>query len=208
MNYQWNIFCLLLIGIFFIPGMVSAEEGTWQHGSLFSAPQWLLDMYDDPDTMSDTMDYSGYQEQAHNTTTTTVNDYLKQGWGYLEGGNNKDALTAFESALEMNQNSGDAWYGKGLALENQKRYLSAIDAFSKAISNSMKTVDTWQAYAGRGRCYIAVQQYDNAKKSLNTALSLYENTGANDPEELASIKENLAKANSINGGSTQTNLSE
>jgi len=189
-----HIFCLLIIGIFFIPGIVSAGEDGWTHGSLFSAPDWLLEMYDDDTKSMSGLDYYGYKVQEPTVAPPTYTDYIKQGWGYLEGANYKDAQTAFENALKINSTSSDAWYGKGLSLENQKRYLSATDSFAKAISNSKGTGNSYGPYAGEGRCYLMVQQYQNAKDAFNSAISLYEKSGANKPDELAEMYRGLAQA--------------
>lgn len=194
MNQLLNFFCLAIIGLFFLPGIVTAGEDGWTHGSLFSAPDWLLDMYSDEDKqMSGGLDYFGYNATKPTEKPPTYKEYLKDGWGYIEAQNYADAKTSFEKAINLNQTSYDAWYGKGLALENLKRYLSAIESYNKAISNSKKAGDSWEVYAGLGRTYLATNQYEKSKEAFNSAITLYEKARAHNSDELSEIYSNLAQ---------------
>jgi len=184
---------LILAGIF-LPGGVFAADDGWSHGSLFSAPNWLLAQFDDESREMSQMDYFGAKLVSPTPTPPAVMDLVQEGWAYLEGGNYKDAQKSFEKAIELNGNHSDAWYGMGLALENQKRYLSAIDAYTKAASLSKNPASSWGPNAGKGRVHLALNQFTNAKEALLVAISQYEQAGADMPDERASMYRNLAQA--------------
>ncbi|HOJ96984.1 MAG TPA: tetratricopeptide repeat protein [Methanospirillum sp.] len=190
-----KVVCLffILAGLLVPAGVLAADDG-WSHGSLFSAPNWLLEQFDDESREMSKMDYFGTKLVEPTPTQPTAMDLVKEGWAYLEGGNYKDALKSFEKALAINGSSPEAWYGRGLALENQKRYLSAIDAYTKALSYSKKPASSWGANAGKGRSYLALNQFENAKEALTLAISQYEQSGENMPDERASMYRDLAQA--------------
>ena len=184
---------LILVGLLIPAGVLAADDG-WSHGSLFSAPNWLLEQFDDESRGMSKMDYFGTKLEEPTPKPPTVMDLVKEGWAYLEGGNFKDAQNSFKNAIEMNDTSTEAWYGMGLALENQKRYLSAIDAYTKAVSYSKKPASSWGPNAGKGRSYLALNQFENAKDALTVAISQYEQSGEDMADELASMYRDLAQA--------------
>lgn len=185
----------IMLGVLLLfPGGVLASDDGWQHGSLFSAPNWLLDRIDDDAKQSSQMDYYGYQLQQPTEKPPGYEDYLQEAWGYLEGGSYKDAQKSFDKAIELNGTSSEAWYGRGMALENQKRYLSAIDSYEKANSFSKTPALKWGTNAGKGRSYLALQQFENAKNALTTAISQYKDAKISSPDDLALMYKNLAKA--------------
>lgn len=183
-------FCLILIGLL-LPAGVFAEE---QQDYLLKVPaSFLEDTNSEYQSMSN-LDYFGLKQAEPTEKPPTYMDYVKEGWGYLEGGNYRDAEKSFEKAIDLNSTSRDAWYGKGLALENQKRYLSAVDAYKGALSFTKKPLESWEPNAGLGRTYLALQQSENAKEAFTLAISQYEKAGVDSPDELASIYEGLAEA--------------
>ncbi len=192
MNYRFLFTSIILAGLLVPAGVLAADDG-WSHGSLFSAPNWLLEQFDDESSEMSQIDYFGIKLQEPTPKAPTAMDHIKEGWAYLEGGNNKDALKSFEKALAINEASTEAWYGRGIALENQKRYLSAIDAYSKAVSFSRKPKDSWGPNAGKGRSCLALNQLENAKEAFTLAISQYEQSGEELPDELASMYRDLAK---------------
>lgn len=137
MNLKGLYISLFLAGLLVPAGVMAADDG-WQHGSLFSAPNWLLAQFDDESREMSNLDYFGAKLVEPTQKPPTYLDFVKEGWAYLEGGNYRDAQKSFEKAIELNGTSTNAWYGRGLSLENQKRYLSAIDAYSKAATYSKK----------------------------------------------------------------------
>ena len=104
----------------------------------------------------------------------------------LEGGNYA-AYNAFKKAIELQPSSSDAWYGTGLALESQKRYLSALDAYGQAISFAKGAGSNWASYAGKGRVLYSLNRFGEAKTALETAIAQYEKAGVSHPDELEEI---------------------
>ncbi|KAF5090780.1 tetratricopeptide repeat protein [Methanospirillum sp.] len=196
MNYNFLYSAILLAGLILpagVLGLDTSDDG-WSRGNLLAAPNWLLAQFDDESKEMSKLDYFGTDLQTPTPKPPTYEDYVKEGWSYLEGGSFKDALNSFEKAINLNGTAPEAWYGRGLALENQKRYLSAIDAYTKAVSYAKNPDSSWGPNAGKGRAYIAIQQYKNAKESLTLAISQYEQAGEELPDELASMNQDLAKA--------------
>jgi len=164
-------------------GMITGSDG-WSHGSLFSAPNWLLAQID-PDLMSTVLDY-GYTP-VPTEVPKVFEDYVAEGYAALEGGNYRAAYNAFQKAIELQPSSSDAWYGTGLALESQKRYLSALDAYGQAISFAKGAGSNWASYAGKGRVLYSLNRFGEAKKALETAIAQYEKAGVSHPDELQEI---------------------
>ena len=194
MNMRIAIVSLILVVCLLVPGQVLASDDGWTHGSLFSAPNWLLDRIDQSSREMSSLDYYGVRMEEPTQKPPTYKEYVAEGWGYLQAGSYREALKSFEKALAENGTSTEAWYGRGLALENQKRYLSANDAYEKAVSYAKSAADSWGPYAGMGRAYIAIQQYENAKNSLQTAIEQYEKANVSYPDEISQIYQDLAKA--------------
>ncbi len=168
----------------FVPtGMITSDDG-WSHGSLFSAPNWLLAQID-PNLMSTVLDF-GYTP-VPTEAPKEFEDYIAEGYAALDGGNYRAAYNAFKKAIELQPSSSDAWYGTGLALESQKRYLSALDAYSQAISYAKGAVSNWASYAGKGRVLYSLNRFSEAKTALETAVAQYEKAGVSYPDELEEI---------------------
>lgn len=168
----------------FVPsGMIGGADG-WSHGNLFSAPNWLLAQID-PDLMSTVLDY-GYTP-IPTEVPKGFEDYVAEGYAALEGGNYRAAYNAFQKAIELQPSSSDAWYGTGLALESQKRYLSALDAYTQAISYAKGAGSNWASYAGKGRVLYSLNRFSEAQTALETAIAQYEKAGVSHPDELEEI---------------------
>jgi tetratricopeptide (TPR) repeat protein len=176
-------------------GMIPYEAG-WQHGSLFSAPNWLLAMYDSDD-WSHALDY-GYTPKP-TTVPKDIESYISAGYSSIEGGNYRDAYNSFLKATELDPSSSDAWYGLGLSLEKQMRYVSALDAYGKAISQEESVPDNWKYYAGRGRVAYTLNRFNEAVNDLTIAISNYGTIQASDPDALEEMKRLLEDAKAKSG---------
>jgi len=180
----------------FIPsGMIPYDDG-WSHGSLFSAPNWLLAQFD-PNLMSTVLDYG--VTPVPTETPPDFEDYISEGYAALDGGNYRAAYTAFQKAIELNPTSSDAWYGLGISLESQKRYLSALDAYAKAISYAKGASSNWASYAGKGRVLYDLNRFSEAKIALETAITQYEKAGVSHPDEIEEINRLLDEINQKTG---------
>lgn len=65
---------------------------------------------------------------------TGCTNALKDGTGYLEDGNYKEAVTAFQKAVDEGKKTAEAYRGLGMAYYEQEDYASAKDAFEKALA--------------------------------------------------------------------------
>ena len=172
-------------------GMIPYEDG-WSHGVLFSAPNWLLAQIDQNLTSS-VLDYGPTPSPTATPSGTSgsAEDNIAAGFAALEGRNYRSAYAAFKQATIQDPKSADAWYGLGIALESQKRYLSALDAYSQAISLADSPSDNWASYAGKGRVLYNLNRFTEAKTALETAVSQYEKAGVSHPDEWAEINQLL-----------------
>jgi len=172
-------------------GMIPYEAG-WSEGALFSSPTWILSQIDQNLTSSVLdrgvtpipTEFAGYSE-----------DFIAEGYAALEGGNYRTAYRAFQKAIEIKPSSPDAWYGAGISLENQRRYLSALDAYSHAITYGGSAGSNWTSYAGKGRVLYYLNRFAEAKEALETAILLYEKSGISYPSELEEITRLLDELN-------------
>ncbi|MDD3574132.1 tetratricopeptide repeat protein [Methanospirillum sp.] len=174
----------------FVPSGMIVDDDGWSHGSLFSAPSWLLAQIDQ-NLMSTVLDY-GYTP-IPTEVPRSFEDFVAEGYAALDGGNYRAAYNAFKNAIEIQPSSSDAWYGTGLALEGQKRYLSALDAYSNAISYAKGPVSNWASYAGKGRILYHLNRISEAKIALETAIVQYEKADISYPDEFEEINRLLAE---------------
>ena len=68
---------------------------------------------------------------------TGCTNALKDGTGYLEDGNYKEAVTAFQKAVDEGKKTAEAYRGLGMAYYEQEDYASARDAFEKAFPDKI-----------------------------------------------------------------------
>ncbi|MDX8549227.1 tetratricopeptide repeat protein [Methanospirillum sp. J.3.6.1-F.2.7.3] len=162
----------------------SEYDDGWSHGSLLSAPNWLLAQIDQ-NLMSTVLDRG--VTPIPTEVPETFEGYIAEGYAGLEGGNYRAAYNSFKKAIELESTSSDAWYGAGIALESQKRYLSALEAYAKAITYAKGASSNWASYAGKGRVLYNLNRFSEAQTALEMAISQYENGGVNEPEELEEI---------------------
>jgi len=183
----------------FVPSSMTGGDDGWSHGSLFSAPNWLLAQIDQ-NLMSTVLDY-GYTP-IPTEVPRSFEDHVAEGFAALDGGNYRAAYNAFKKAIELKPSSSDAWYGTGLSLESQKRYLSALDAYSNAISHAKGPGSSWASYAGKGRILYHLNRFNEAKVALETAIVQYGKAGVSHPDELEEMNRLLSL---ITGQSIQVN---
>ncbi|HOJ97828.1 MAG TPA: tetratricopeptide repeat protein, partial [Methanospirillum sp.] len=156
-----------------VPSGMIPYQGGWSHGLLFSAPNWLLAQIDQNLT-STVLDRGVTPTPTPVIASDAYETYMSEGFAALEGGDYRAAYTAFQAATELKPDSSDAWYGLGIALESQKRFLSALDAYTKAISYAKEASSNWASYAGKGRVLYALNRFTEAKTTLETALEQYD----------------------------------
>lgn len=95
-----------------------------------------------------------YQERM-----ATFGHNLRQAEFYYEKGEHKNALTAYDTALELNPNSSVAWDGKGMVLGNLGRPQEAIQAHDQAIKLDPAFARAWN---NKGVALGELKRYEEA----------------------------------------------
>jgi len=180
-------FTILLSGIL-IFSPVTAETGDTQ--KWMGSPVWIQEK----------AHVSTFQpklfrgaELAINLTQYTTN-YVNSGKDYLAAGSFNDAKTAFDSALERDGASFDAWLGRAYTLEALKRYQSASESYDSAITFAQDHKNAYYAYAGKGRSSLENQKFQDSMDAFTQAIIQYHRVGAEDRNDLINIYEGLAAA--------------
>ena len=87
-------------------------------------------------------------------------------------GNYSNSIDLLIEASQLNPNSEQAYYNRGLAYAKLKQYDSAISSFNKAIEINPNDAD---AYYDRGCAYGILQQYDAAISDYTRAIEIDQN---------------------------------
>ncbi|PWR73411.1 tetratricopeptide repeat protein [Methanospirillum stamsii] len=186
-----------------VTDMAIIDEEGYSQGSLFRTPSWLLAQIDS-DIMSTVLDRGPIPTPTE--VTPSYEGYFKEGYAALEAGNYRTAYTAFKKAIDLQPTSADAWYGLALALESQKRYLSALEAYTDAITYAKGEKTNWASYAGKGRVLYALNRFSEAQIALETAITQYELAGVSHPDELEEISRLLNEITGNSGYSENTGI--
>jgi len=97
---------------------------------------------------------------------------------YLRKGDYTRAKNDVESALAINNNSGEAYYYRGIINFVMDNYDQAIRDCDKAISLLKKNDELSSAYCNRGNAYFVKGNYDQAIRDYKKALELHSNPDA------------------------------
>lgn len=144
---------------------------------------------------------------------------IRHGWRYYRYGEFNPAVASFNSALEKNPQSAEAYMGLAIAWKDKKDYDKSIEYFSKAIEAEPKSGYFWlrgevwvkkkdfeqaiedytrainldpsfaAAYTDRGSCYISMGKYEIALADYKKALELIPE---NDQRPYASLVRKVA----------------
>ncbi|NET11042.1 MAG: tetratricopeptide repeat protein, partial [Symploca sp. SIO2B6] len=79
------------------------------------------------------------------------------------------ALTAYEKAIALRQDSFEAWFGKGAVLRKLERYEEAIAVYEQAIHIKG---DSPLVYYNKGLSALDIGQYEEAVTDLSQAIQL------------------------------------
>jgi len=95
--------------------------------------------------------------------------YFELGNIYLNLSKNKEALKAYDKAIEIKPDFAEAWYNKGVALAKLGRYNEALKAYDKAIKIKP---DYSKAWYNKGNTLVNLDRYDEALKSFDKAIEI------------------------------------
>ena len=123
---------------------------------------------------------------------TGCTNALKDGTGYLEDGNYKEAVTAFQKAVDEGKKTAEAYRGLGMAYYEQEDYESAKDAFEKAIgSRRRERIRSFIIFLGI--CGMKLNDYNYALEQFNQGISLSQNSGTSmeDAESFSEVLQEM-----------------
>jgi Flp pilus assembly protein TadD len=105
---------------------------------------------------TDTKKVAQYNKAVKGLTAT---DWFEQGVKFYGSGNFKEAINAYNRAIELNPQYAEANIGRGLAYEDLGNFQQAINDFSKAIELKPRSAE---AYYRRGAAYYRLVVYGGA----------------------------------------------
>ena len=122
---------------------------------------------------------------------TGCTNALKDGTGYLEDGNYKEAVTAFQKAVDEGKKTAEAYRGLGMAYYEQEDYASAKDAFEKALAAGGEKNQV--IYNLLGICGMKLNDYNYALEQFNQGISLSQNSGTSmeDAESFSEVLQEM-----------------
>lgn len=109
---------------------------------------------------------------VNNINSNNASELAKKGNTLFELQRYKDALVAYQKAVEIRPNYAQAWNGQGKTLSRLKQYKEALTAYDKSIQLRPDYVEAW---SGRGFVLQSLQRYSEAIASFDKALQLNEN---------------------------------
>jgi len=104
--------------------------------------------------------------------STNATDLYNRGETLSELMRYKDALDAYNRAVELRPDYVEAWKGQGNTLLELKRYEDALNAYDKAIQIQPNYLEAWM---GRGNALDRLQRYEDAINSFDGALKIQPN---------------------------------
>jgi len=99
-------------------------------------------------------------------------DYFALGCDKYFSGLYSDALEYFDKVIAINPNNAVAWYNKGVALDELKRYDEAIIAYDKAIAINPNDAKAW---FNKGVTLVKLSRYDVAIIAYDKAIAINPN---------------------------------
>lgn len=100
----------------------------------------------------------------------------------LKQGKTSEALQDLDDAISIHPDEPGLYVKKGQVLFEARNYKEANENFKKAIGKNQFTAEAW---LGQGKCYIALNDANNAVKSFNEARSM--GLGDNGMQEIDAI---------------------
>ncbi|MFB8788484.1 MAG: tetratricopeptide repeat protein [Potamolinea sp.] len=104
--------------------------------------------------------------------SNNATDWSKRGETLLELKRYKEALDAYNQAVELKPEYAEAFLGQGNSLLELKRYEESIEAYDKAIQIQPNYVDAWN---GRGKALDFLQRHEAAINAFDGAIKIQPN---------------------------------
>jgi tetratricopeptide (TPR) repeat protein len=183
------LFIALLIGTacFTVISPVSAEIGYTQ--KWICNPAWMTEQ---ANSSQETDLYKIIQQGID--SNARVFTLINKGKEYLRGGSYLDADDSFSQAASLNPDQFDARLGHALVLERMKRYQGALDAYEFSIGLVNEHKNAWIPLAGKGRCLLETQKYQDAVGVFQLAIEKFVADSTDNEKCLINLYESLADA--------------
>lgn len=104
--------------------------------------------------------------------TLTEEDYIKRGWRLVSKRLIDNALYSFNKAIELEDKSEKAWFGRGYCMGELGRYEDALNAYDRATSIKSNYSDAWSNKAG---VFLKQRRPDEALEACNRAIEIRSN---------------------------------
>ena len=96
-------------------------------------------------------------------------DYKSRGRSYLEKGQNDDAISDFDKAIELNPKDAEIYFFRGNAYHNKRQFDKAMSDYSKAIEINPRYTN---AYYSRGLYYQTIEEYRKAISDFDKVIKI------------------------------------
>ncbi len=97
---------------------------------------------------------------------------LRDANALLRQGRRREALSHYESYLDENPQSAEAWHNRGVTLAQMKRYAEALSCFDRALA---LRPDVAQAWSNRANALFEMKRFEEAASDYGRVLALDEN---------------------------------
>ncbi len=104
-----------------------------------------------------------------NIKNLSASEWFEKGYSLQITGNSNEAISAYNTAIELNPKYADAYNNRGIAYHVLGKYERAVKDYNTAIELNSKYAD---AYNNRGITYHVLGKYEQAIKDYNTAMAL------------------------------------
>jgi len=99
----------------------------------------------------------------------TKEQWLKEGDDHRIAGRYKEAIAAYDCAIQLDSNHALAYYNRGTTYRDLKEYQKALADYTRAIDLNPNSA---LAYGARGRTYYYLKDYQRAVKDFDRSLEL------------------------------------
>ncbi|MBZ8182512.1 protein kinase domain-containing protein [Oscillatoria salina] len=94
-------------------------------------------------------------------------EFYQQGESYRKGDRHRDAIAAYDRAIEINPNYAEAWAGKCYSHNTLTRFSQALEACNEALEINPENAQAWTSQAFT---FNATRQYNQAIVAANRAI--------------------------------------
>jgi serine/threonine protein kinase len=105
------------------------------------------------------------------SSTLSTEDLFYQGNGFLQAGKLTEAVDCYKQVLLKKPDFANAWYNRGIALEELARHAEALTSFKQVIQLQSENTEAWYHH---GIALRHLQRYTDAIHSFEKTIALQE----------------------------------